>query len=63
MSNNEVPTAALLFPRDVFLPYELSMGAAAGMDNLAVWSHDTWEHDAIWVHGAEVAQGLFRMLD
>ena len=63
MSGNEVPIAALLFPRDVFLPYELSIASAAKIDNLKVWSHDTWDHDAIWVHGAEVAKGLFAMLD
>ncbi|MEH0147311.1 hypothetical protein V6D40_06490 [Corynebacterium sp. Q4381] len=36
---------------------------AASIASLKVWSHDTWEHDAIWVHGAEVATGLFAILD
>ena len=63
VSGNTVPAAALLFPQDVYLPFELSARSAQKVGNLKLWVHDEWFHDAIWVHGDEVAKGLFAMLD
>ncbi|QYH19365.1 hypothetical protein JKI95_09625 [Corynebacterium aquatimens] len=63
LSGNEVPTAALLFKPDLFIPYELTADSASRIGNLKLWSHDEWFHDGIWVHGREVAKGLFEMLD
>lgn len=62
-STNEVPTAAILFRNDVFIPYALTSQSAARMPNLKLWSHDEWLHDGIWTHGEAVARGLFEMLD
>lgn len=63
MGENRVPTAALLFTRDLFIPYELTSRSAAKISNLKLCSHETWFHDGIWAHGDQVATGLFGMLD
>ncbi len=63
VSENQVPIAALLFPSDVYLPYELTSRSAERVGNLRLWTHDGWQHDAIWAHGVEVVRGLFEMLD
>lgn len=62
-AGNEVPAAAILYEKDVFIPYELTARSAGKTPNLKVWTHPEWFHDGIWVHGAEVARGLFEMLD
>lgn len=62
-SKNEVPAAAVLYEQDLFIPYDLSASSASRIPNLRVWSHGQWFHDGIWVHGADVARGLFEMLD
>lgn len=62
-SANEVPAAAILYEKDVFIPYALTSQSARKTPNLKVWTHSEWLHDGIWAHGAEVACGLFEMLD
>ena len=62
-AGNEVPAAAILYEKDVFIPYELTIQSARNTPNLQVWTHSEWFHDGIWVHGAEVARGLFERLD
>lgn len=63
MSANTVPAAAILYEKDVFIPYELTARSARKTPNLQVWTHSEWFHDGIWAHGAEVARGLFERLD
>ena len=63
MSANTVPAAAILYEKDVFIPYELTIQSARKTPNLQVWTHSEWFHDGIWAHGAEVARGLFERLD
>ena len=63
VANNTVPVAAILYPQDVYLPFELSIKSAEKVGNLKLWIHDDWLHDGIWAHGADVAKGLFTMLD
>lgn len=62
-SGNEVPAAAILYEKDVFIPYALTSQSARKTPNLKVWAHPEWLHDGIWAHGAQVARGLFEMLD
>ncbi|MBA1838000.1 hypothetical protein GC584_07315 [Corynebacterium sp. zg912] len=47
----------------MFIPYELTARSAGKTPGLKVKTHPEWLHDRIWVHGAEVARGLFEMLD
>lgn len=61
--DNRVPTAALLLSKDLYLPYQLTAASAQQVGNLRLWTHRGWQHDAIWVHGAEVFSGLVSMLD
>lgn len=63
VSANEVPTAALLFKQDLFLPYELTRKSATRVGNLKLWVHDEWFHDGLWTHGPEVVNTLFDMLE
>lgn len=62
-SANTVPAVAILYEKDVFIPYELTIQSARKTPDLQVWTNSEWFHDGIWAHGAEVARGLFERLD
>lgn len=53
----------ILYEKNVFIPYELTARSAGKPPGLKVRTHPEWFHDGIWVHGTEVARGLFEMLD
>lgn len=63
MSANTVAAVAILYEKDVFIPYELTIQSARKTPNLQVWTHSEWFHDGIWAHGADVARGLFARLE
>lgn len=51
---NEVPTAILLYEDDMFIPYDFAKETAAKIPNVTVVSHPEYQHDGIYLHGAEV---------
>lgn len=56
---NTVPAVVALYERDMFIPFDLACENAAQIGNMQVWSHPDWDHDAIYVHGAELFRGIY----
>ena len=59
LKNNTVPAVVALYERDMFVPFHRAMESAAQIGNMQVWTHPGWDHDAIYVHGAELFRGIF----
>ena len=59
LARNTVPATVALFERDMFVPIELAKQAASKINNLTVWTHPEWDHDAIYNHGKELFRAVF----
>lgn len=62
LRNNTVPAVVALYERDMFIPFETAVANAEKIGNLAVWTHEGWDHDAIYLHGAELFPQLYEVL-
>ena len=56
---NTVPAVVALYERDMFIHYDRAVNVAKQIGGMKVWSHPTWDHDAIYLHGQELFQGIF----
>ena len=59
---NTVPAVAALYERDMFIPFERATASAAQIGGMQVWSHPRWDHDAIYLHGAELFTAVYTQL-
>ena len=54
LMHNTTPTAALLYRDDMFIPYDYAVANADRIPQLSVTTNDAYQHDGIYLHGAEV---------
>lgn len=54
LCRNQTPAAVLLYEDDLYVPFDYASSQAARIPNLAVTTHPTYQHDGIYLHGAEV---------
>ena len=54
LRSNVTPAAVLLYEDDLYVPFEYAIRQADQIPNLAVTTHPTYQHDGIYLHGAEV---------
>lgn len=59
---NAAPAAALLYRDDMFIPYDFAMANAARIPQLSVTTSDAYQHDGIYLHGADVFRQVFSAL-
>lgn len=59
---NATPAAALLYRDDMFIPYDFAMANAARIPQLSVTTSDAYQHDGIYLHGADVFRQVFSAL-
>lgn len=59
----DVPLAAAVYPRDMYVPYELSLETAGHLPRVAVWEAEHLRHDGLRRAGREVLDALLRRLD
>ena len=55
---NQVPATVALYERDMFVPFPMAEKIAESIDNLNVWTHPEWDHDAIYNHGDELFRAV-----
>ncbi len=62
LKNNSVPIGVLLMTDDFYVNYNLAQKALKKINNIRLWSHDAWQHDALRKHGTEVIQKLLQLI-
>lgn len=62
LRRNAVPTAALLYRDDMFIPFDFATARAAEIPNLVVTTHPTYQHDGMYLHGGELFRQVFDAL-
>ncbi|MFE4198687.1 alpha/beta fold hydrolase [Paenarthrobacter sp. NPDC056912] len=60
LAANLVPTAAVMYTEDMFVPYQGSVRTAAGIGNFSAISNDKYQHDGIRQDGAELLDQLLK---
>jgi pimeloyl-ACP methyl ester carboxylesterase len=61
LAASEVPAAAAVYYRDMYVPVELSMPTAAAIRGLKPWVTSEYEHDGLRVSGGRVLDRLIAM--
>lgn len=59
LAKKEVPATVALYERDIFVPIDMAKETASKINNLTVWTHPEWDHDAIYDHGKELFRAVF----
>ena len=62
LAANEVPTAAVIYANDMYVPRELSEETAALVRNLRPWLTNEYEHNGIGVDGARILDRLISLV-
>lgn len=63
LSRNDVPVAAQVYTQDMYVPWDLSVEAAALVSGVRVVEDREHHHDGLRKHGPEVLSGLRAVLD
>lgn len=63
LARADVPLAAAVYPRDIYVPVELSLATASSLPHIDVWMADHLHHDGIRRAGADVLRELLGRLD
>ena len=62
LAANEVPTAAVIYANDMYVPRDLSEETAARVGNLRPWLTNEYEHNGIGVDGARILDRLISLV-
>jgi len=61
LARNQVPVAAALYFDDMYVPRELSLPTAAGIQGLRCWVTNEFEHDGLWSSDGAVLDRLIAL--